>query len=143
MMTPGMNAKLYRSLVLHEDKRNYPYVDSVGKITIGIGYNLSDRGLPDSWINSQYIEDVDYFYKQFNETFSWYKDLNEDRQIALIDMAFMGWKKFLEFHHLIDALSKHDYVRAHDEMLNSKWAEEVKGRAITLANVILTGSYNI
>jgi hypothetical protein len=39
--------------VQHEEFRNFPYIDSVGKITIGIGFNLSDRGIDDEWINKQ------------------------------------------------------------------------------------------
>jgi len=37
----------------------------------------------------------------------------------------------------------HDYKRAAFEMLNSKWAEQVKGRAVDLAQGMLTGTYNI
>lgn len=137
-----MQAKLRRSLILHEQYRTHPYIDTAGKITIGIGYNLTDRGIDDNWINSQFVSDVDFFYHQFS-TFSWFSDLNEDRQIVLIDMAFMGWKKFLEFEELIKALSIHDYKRAAVEMLASDWAHQVKGRAVKLAHAMITGNYEI
>jgi lysozyme len=58
-------------------------------------------------------------------------------------MSFMGWNHMLEFTGLFDALSKGDYKQAAYEMLNSKWAEQVKGRAATLAQAMLTGVYNI
>lgn len=141
-MTPEMLLKLKRSLVLHEGKNNFPYTDTVGKLTIGIGYNLTDRGLPDEWINHQFQQDVDYFYHQLL-AFPWFEHLTLDRQIALIDMAFMGWKKFLTFNKILDAISKNDFKKAAFEMLNSKWAEQVKGRAATLAQAILTGVYNV
>jgi lysozyme len=142
MMTPEMISKLRQSLILHEGYRKYPYVDSVGKITVGIGYNVTDRGMDDGWINDQYQKDVSYFYNQLFE-FPWYQHLTPDRQIVLIDMAFMGWKKFLTFNKMINAISKGDYKQAAYEMINSKWAEQVKGRAATLAQVMLTGIYNI
>lgn len=142
MMTVEMLEKLKKSLVAHEDYRKFPYVDSVGKITIGIGYNLSDRGIDDGWINTQYQKDVLYFYNQLME-FKWYQTLNADRQIILIDMAFMGWKKFLGFKKMINAISKGDFKGAAFEMLNSKWAEQVKGRSASLAQGMLTGVYNI
>ena len=142
-MTPEILAKLRRSLVAHEDCRKYPYVDSVGKITIGIGYNLTDRGIDDEWINARYLKDVNYFYDQLSSQFGWYQDLTHDRQIVLIDMAFMGWKKFLTFNKMLHALLHHDYKQAAYEMLNSKWAEQVNGRATTLAQAMLTGAYNI
>jgi len=142
MMTPGMLAKLRRSLIQHEGYEKFPYIDTVGKITIGIGYNLTDRGMDDDWINKEYIKDVAYFYHQLSQ-YSWYLDLNPDRQIILIDMAFMGWKRFIEFEDMIKALEQGDYVTASKEMLQSKWAEQTKRRAETLAQGMLTGEYNI
>ena len=83
-----------------------------------------------------------YFYQQLS-TLPWYQNLNFDRQIVLIDMCFMGWKKFLEFEKMIDAISRGDFKRAAFEMLNSGWAEQVKGRAESLAQGMLTGVYDI
>lgn len=143
MMMPETIAKLRRSIVKHEGFNRFPYVDSVGKLSIGIGYNLTDRGLDDDWINNQYNKDVLYFYNQLNEYFSWYRDLVPDRQIILIDMCFMGWKKFLEFEKMIDAIARGDYKKAAFEMINSEWALQVKGRAAELAQGMLTGEYNI
>lgn len=141
-MTPEMMAKLRRSLVEHEGFKRIPYVDTVGKITIGIGYNLTDRGLSDDWINHQYLQDVTYFYIHLSN-FPWFGKLNEDRQIVLIDMCFMGLKRFLEFKNMIDALEKENYQQAAYEMLNSEWAHEVKNRAAQLAQGMLTGVYNV
>jgi lysozyme len=142
MIQADMMAKLKRSLIKHEEKKNFPYVDTVGKITIGIGYNLTDRGLPDSWIDSQFLQDVSYFYQKLME-FPWFKDLNPDRQIVLIDMSFMGWAHFLEFHEMLDALAIHNYQQAAYCMIQSKWALQVKGRATQLAHGMLTGEYNV
>lgn len=142
MMTPEMMSKLRRSLIKHEDYRNAPYIDTVGKITIGIGYNLTDRHIDDDWINKQYLQDVNYFYNQLYE-FPWFKDLNTDRQIVLVDMSFMGWKKFLEFKNMLKALAVHNYSIAAGEMLNSEWAHQVKSRAIDLSYAMLTGEYQI
>lgn len=140
MMTPEMSAKLRRSLILHEGYSKQPYLDTMGKITIGIGYNLSDRGLPDEWIQSQYEDDVAYFFNQLS-TFPWFHELNEDRQIILIDMSFMGWKKFLTFKRMIGALENKDYQKAGIEMLDSRWAKQVGGRAVLLANAMIKGIY--
>lgn len=142
MMTPEMMARLKRSLILHEGYRNFPYTDTVDKITIGIGYNLTDRGLSDEWINKQYLDDVTYFYNQLCE-FPWFNELNEDRKIILIDMSFMGWKRFLGFTEMLKALAKGDYNQASVEMLNSEWATQVKGRAVKLAQGMLDGVYDV
>lgn len=141
-MTPEMSVKLRRSLIAHEGYSNHLYTDSVGKQTIGIGYNITDRGLPDDVINSQYQQDVSYFYQQLS-TFTWFHNLNIDRQIVLVDMCFMGFKKFLSFKKMIQAIERGDYETAADEMLDSKWSEQVKSRAHDLAEGIRTGIYNI
>lgn len=133
--------KLTRSLINHEGKENYPYVDTVGKITIGIGYNLTDRGLDDAWIYGQLHKDIYYFKAQLTLDFPWFTDLCSDRQIALIDMCFMGYKRFLEFKDMISAFEDGDFDKAADEMLNSEWAKQVKQRAVTLSEAIRTGNY--
>jgi lysozyme len=142
-MTSEMMAKLKRSLVKHEGWKKFPYLDTVGKITIGCGYNLSDRGIDDEWINKKYLEDITYYYNQFIINFPWFQQLTPDRQIILIDMAFMGWKNLLEFNNMFEALSQGDFNKAAFEMLNSKWAEQVKDRAENLAQGMLTGVYDV
>jgi len=142
-MTAEMVAKLRRSLILHEGMKNYPYVDTEGNITIGIGYNISARGLDDEWINTQYNKDVNFFYNRLYEDFDWFKTLNLDRQIVLVDMAFMGYKHFCSFKKMIDALSRGDYFIASKEMLDSEWGRKFSGRATQLAKAMLTGSYEI
>lgn len=137
-MNPIMFSKLKQLLILHEGKENYPYTDTVGKITIGVGYNLTDRGLPDSWIEQQCSEDINYFYLQLS-IFPWFQQLNESRQICLVDMCFMGFKKFLSFKKMLSALENHDYIHAAFEMLDSKWAMQVGKRAEKLANIMRTG----
>ena len=37
--------QLWRHIEWAEDRRAFPYEDSVGKLTIGVGRNLDDRGL--------------------------------------------------------------------------------------------------
>lgn len=140
MMDTDMMIKLKRSIVNHEGIKRFPYTDTMGNITIGIGYNLTNRGIEDEWINKHYLEDINYFYSQLSE-FPWFHRLNEDRQIVLIDMAFMGWRHFMAFHKMITALEEEDYDKAAKEMLDSKWAMQVKLRAITLADAMRSGRY--
>lgn len=131
--------KLKSLIVAHEDKRNFPYVDTVGKITIGIGYNLTDRGLPDSWINEQFDQDINYFYHQLKQDFPWYTELNDARQMVLIDMCFMGYKAFKTFKKMLAALAIHDYNTAANEMMSSKWALQVGGRAVENSLIMRKG----
>lgn len=139
-----VDEKLMRSLISHEGKRNKPYVDTEGKITIGIGYNLTDRGLPDEWIFAQVNEDIrvimNYFYQ-----LDWFTHLNNDRQVVILDMAYnIGIPKFMQFVKMIDYLNKGDYVNAALEMINSNWAKEVGDtRSSQLFKGMKTGIYDI
>lgn len=143
LIPQDMFAKLKRSLIKHEGRENFAYIDTMGNLTIGIGYNLSIRGLSDAWIDDTFLTDCVYFYRLLLHDFSFFRSINEDRQIVLVDMAFMGYKKLLEFEKMFAALEKQDYKAAAQEMLNSEWAAQVKGRAIELAEAMERGIYDV
>lgn len=138
-MTLGMKTKLKKLEVMHEGYRKFPYEDTTGHITIGIGYNLTDRGVSDDWIDKQFNEDIEFFYHQLAKQFPWFASLNEARQIALIDMCFMGFKKLLSFKKMFGFLAEKRYLLAANEVLNSRWATQVGERAQTIAKMIETG----
>lgn len=138
-MDQSFKSRLKQFIISHEDKKNFPYVDTVGKITIGIGYNLTDRGLPDSWINEQYEQDVNYFNAQLMHDFPWFDQLCDARKMVLIDMAFMGYKSLKGFVNLLEYLGHGDYEKASQEILNSLWAQQVGHRAIENAEIMKNG----
>jgi lysozyme len=139
MMPDSMRAPLKHLLVDHEGYENKPYLDTEGNITIGIGYNLSARGLSDAWINTQYDEDVNYFYDSLDNDYPWFKTLSEARKIALVDMCFMGYRKFKGFKKMLLALNLGDFRLASQEMLASVWALKQKRRSGRLAQIMMTG----
>ncbi len=139
-MTPESRQKLKQILTRHESYKQFPYSDTTGHLTIGIGRNLQDRGV--SFQEASYLldQDIDYFYLKLNNYLGFFKHLDEARQLALVDMCFnVGVQGFLNFKNMILALEAHDYERAAYEMLESKWAEQVGERANNLANIVRTG----
>lgn len=139
MMSEQMRVSLKKLIVGHEGRKKFPYLDTKGNVTFGIGYNATARGMTDNWIDNQYDEDVAYFYNQLVEDFAWYRELDEPRQMALIDMCFMGYQKFLKFNKMLDAFEAKDYETASKEIADSLWATEVKGRATDIERIVLTG----
>ena len=128
---------------LHEGRRRLPYRDTVGKLTIGIGFNLDDVGLYDEEIDfilRNRINRVDLELRTaFKET---YTNLNTVRKVALIDMAYnLGIIGIAKFHKMWQALEAQDYRLAATNMLDSKWATQVKGRATRLAQMMRTGEW--
>jgi lysozyme len=132
--------KLKEQLTLSESYEQFPYVDTVGKITIGIGHNLSDRGLSQRIIDMIYYEDIEATEFDLDQNLPWWRQLNETRQLVLMDMCFnLGITRLLGFTHTLAAIEQGLYKEASIQMLKSKWAHQVKGRANKLARMMEYG----
>jgi lysozyme len=135
-MTP-----LQLQLIQDEELRLKPYTDTVGKLTIGIGRNLTDVGISNAEAMQMLNNDIQSVQFQLSQKLFFWSKLNQARQDALTNMAFnMGVPKFMEFHATILLLAKGDYKSASTECLNSHWAVQVGERAKRIANKILIGS---
>lgn len=140
-MTPEGKQKLKTLLVQHESYKQFPYTDITGHLTVGIGRNLTDRGISTNEAFYLLDDDILYFSSKLNHFLQCFANLDENRQIALIDMCFnLGVQGFLNFKNMISALERSDYESAAKEMLDSKWAEQVGERATCLSNIIRTGA---
>ena len=136
-----IKAKLVKLLMRHEGLKLHPYVDTVGKTTIGIGRNLTDNGISNEEALLLLDNDINTIYLDLQHGFSWFNAMNNARQTAICDMAFnLGMPHFKEFAKMIAALQNQDYTEAAKEMLDSKWAGQVAQRAQELARVIENGA---
>ena len=62
------------------------------------------------------------------------------RQRRLLDMAFnMGVPRLKKFKKMWAAVYDNDFATAAKEMLDSRWARQVKGRSTRLAHAMATG----
>lgn len=122
--------KLIEELIYDEGYFQFPYLDTVEKTTIGVGRNLTDRGLSDDEIMMLLNNDIDIVEKELAANFSWYPTLPEPQQRALCNMAFnMGLSRLKSFKKMLASLSSGMYVTASLHALDSKWAKQVKTRA--------------
>lgn len=122
--------QLLQDLIRDEDLREKPYRDSVGKLTIGIGRNLDDRGI--SRDEAVYLcrNDIAIATGDLDRAVPWWRDLPEPAQRGLANMCFnLGWPRLSAFKKMLAALEAHDFDRAADEALDSKWARQVGERA--------------
>jgi len=132
---------IFEQLRRDEGVRSSPYVDTVGKITIGVGYNLTDRGMSDEWIESQLQADVSDVTNQLRSLTFWI-NIDEVRQGVFINMAFnLGFDGLMKFTRMLGAIQQKDWNSAATAMLDSKWAEQVGGRANRLAEQMRTGEW--
>lgn len=129
-----------RQLRLHEGERLRPYRCTAGKLTIGVGRNLEDRGI--SREESAYLlaNDIANEERELLRALPWVAKLDEVRQRVLLDMSFnLGLVGLLNFKNTLATIQAGDYQRAAAMMLDSKWARQVGQRAERLSRMMATG----
>lgn len=124
----------------HEGLRLKPYRCTAGKLTIGYGRNLEDKGISEREALSMLMEDIGDTYNFLNSRYGWFHELNRSRQAVCIDMAYnLGMAGFHSFKKTRLHLANHDFDLAAREMLDSKWAKQVGQRAKDLAKIMKEG----
>lgn len=135
-------AQFEEMLVRHEGMELKPYVCPAGKLTVGIGRNLEDRGMTEAEARYLLRNDISQAKAELERAFPIVSTLDSVRYYALLNMAFnMGVQRLGSFHRMWDAVEKRDWDKAADEMLDSLWARQVKRRAVELSEMMRTGSY--
>lgn len=137
----GDRERLMGMLIRQEALKLFPYRCTKGKLTIGVGRNLDDVGISKNEAMVLLENDIDRAFT-LAEGFDWFAGLSEVRQDVVVNMIFnMGLGKFKEFSQMISALERGRYELAAAEMLESKWADQVGGRATELAKMMKNGNY--
>ncbi len=107
----------------------FPYVDTVGKLTIGYGRNLSDRGITKNEAEYLLMQDLEFVRDDLLSIFPHLDQYPKEIIIVLASMMFnLGKDRFLTFKKFINAIKKHDFESAKMEILNSKRAFQVPDR---------------
>lgn len=121
----------------HEGLRLKPYLCPAGKLTIGFGRNLEDRGITEEEAEGMLLSDLAEIEHELTRTYPWYRHLSEPRQAVLISMAYnLGMTGLSKFTGMLSALQRFDFERAASEMLASRWSSQVGKRAVELATMM-------
>lgn len=143
-------------LVFHEGLLLKPYICPAGYLTIGVGRNLITNpltakeievvgknykdGISESAAFYLLKNDIKRSKEDLSKNISWFYQLDDERQYALLDMCFnLGIKRLLGFKKMLGAMFIGDYRGAAKECLNSKYAKDVGKRAQRIARLIETG----
>lgn len=139
---PAIDEKaLVRQITLHEGVRLKPYRCTAGKLTIGIGRNLEDRGITLAEAQQLLANDLVDIRNGLVNALPWVGNLDDVRQRVLVDMAFnLGLAGLLQFERTLAAIKAGEYQRAATMMLQSKWARQTGQRAERLARMMVTGA---
>lgn len=128
-------------LVRHEGLRLKTYVDTVGKVSVGVGRNLTDKGIRESeayfMLDNDIAEAIDEAKK-----LTCFAKLDPVRQDVIVDMTFnLGLPRLKGFGLMLKALEAGDFQEAAAQMMDSRWAVQVGPRAKELAQMIRSGKY--
>jgi len=120
------------------------YQDTMGIWTVGYGHAYVHPGTvwTQAQADAQLLVDVQAVISSLDIHLPWWTDLADLRHDVLVNMAFnMGVSSLCQFHNTLSAVQSQNWKAAHDGMLASQWASQVKGRAIRLANQMLTDTH--
>lgn len=138
---PFDRSALIRQLRLHEGERLKPYRCTAGKLTIGVGRNLDDRGITREESAMLLDSDIRLLEVDLYRALPWASGLDDVRQRVLLDMAFnLGLPGLLQFKRTLEAIRTGQYQQAATMMLDSLWARQVGQRAERLARMMATGA---
>lgn len=155
---------LEAQLVLHEGLKLHIYLDTEGNQTLGVGYNVTARGLDffEEVVGRRLLgggdiitkaeammvlrEDIDRYYRSVPLHFAFFEKLNPARKRVVLDMAFNMGFRALGFKQTIAAVEKENWSSAVMGLYNSRWARQVgdgpggrRDRCDRLAGMLLTG----
>lgn len=165
-MDIAKNERFLRQLKRHEGKvlnkkgQHKTYFCSAGKLTIGYGHNLEASPITDihegTCISEKrataiLLEDCSKFEKQLDLHIPWWRELDDPRAAVILNMAFnMGvYAKdkngkisgLMSFKRFLSAVNAEQWEKAASEMLDSRWATQVKSRAVELSRQMASGKW--
>ncbi len=150
MDTAQLRADLYRD----EGRRQYAYDDATGatlrtgdplqgSLTIGVGWNLSARGLPPVIIDRLLdiaVEDAEAAVQSIMGR-SAYRRCAEPRQRALVNMAFnLGETKLRRFGRMWTHIRTGDWGLAAQAAKASRWYRQVGARGDRICRMLEEGT---
>lgn len=127
-------------LIRHEGLRLTVYDCPAGYKTIGVGRNLEGKGITEEEAMYLLDNDIKDFQESLSRELPWFDSLDECRKNILTNMAFnLGISGLLKFKNTLSAVENKDWEEAASQMLDSKWAQQVGGRALELSGLMKSG----
>ncbi len=134
-----------------ESERQFAYDDATGgtllkgatlkgNLTIGVGRNLSAKGLSKKERDFLLDNDISEATAALEANFPWIAELDDVRKGALVNMTFNeGVAHLAGFHVALGKMQAKDYAGAAAAFLDSLWAKQVGPRASRLCLQIESG----
>ena len=131
--------KMVNELKRDEGFRGCVYTCTAGKLTVGYGHNLEAKAIPEPIAEKMLNSDIGDCLVSC-ERFDWFYGLSDVRQRVIVNMVFnIGASGVERFAKMILAIVAGDYDKAADEMVNSRWYNQVGNRAVRLVDMMREG----
>ncbi|MDD6056598.1 MAG: glycoside hydrolase family protein [Helicobacteraceae bacterium] len=129
------------------------YKCPAGFNTIGYGRNIEANplsneeasALRDGQVSKEIAllwlkEELEKCYKALDKALPFYKNLDEARQVALLDMAYnLGIKGLLGFKNTLKFVEKGDWINACINLEKSRWYKQVGRRSKKIVEIMQLG----
>jgi len=123
------------------------YLDHLALPTFGIGHLIKDAdpehgqpvGTPVSEERVRQAFDLDILVtiEDCHRLYDDFDDLPEEAQLVIANMCFnLGYPRLSKFKNFRAAVEERDWMRAADEMVDSRWHDQVPNRAKRLVKRI-------
>ena len=134
-------------IIRHEGLKTKPYQDSLGLWTVGVGHLIGNgKSLPADMNREFSMQEVMAMFEQdFAHHYSiaqrtpGFDKANETAKGAMVDLAFNMGQWWNKFPATAKSLAAGDFAGAAEGLKNSKWYQQVKGRAVEITSMIAQG----
>jgi len=114
------------------------YSCPAGYDTIGFGRNIEQKGITKQEAEYLLANDIQQCIKELKGIINRFDDLPDKAKLVLIDMCYnLGLSKLLNFENMLDAIDARDWEKAAEELLDSRYARQVKRRARINASYLI------
>lgn len=134
-------------LIKHEGYVTEIYLDSEGLETFGVGHLVTEDDIEYGWpvgtpVTEERVEncfetDVNTAYTDACVLVLNFAGQSVDAQRVLVNMAFnLGRNRLGQFKNMLKAVNEGNYDKAADEMVDSKWYDQVGHRSKELERIM-------
>lgn len=129
--------RLRNTLIRHEGLKLLPYKCTAGKLTLGVGRNIEDRGISKETAMQMLDEDIEICLNELMERLNYFETLPTEVQETLVNLCFnMGISRLMKFQLMLGAIQAGQYELAAKELLDSRYARQVGKRSEELADIL-------
>ena len=139
--------KLRKELEADEGRIDEIYTDHLGYPTFGIGHLVVERDpeygkeigtyVPEYRVIKAFKQDIETVLSDCNRLYEDFEDLPEEAQRVIANMMFnMGYTRLSKFRGMKRGVDARDWNDAADEMVDSRWYNQVTNRATRLVERI-------